>query len=668
MLFEKAPDAYYLNDLKGTFIDGNEVAVRLTGYAREKLVGKSFLKLKLLSPNQIAKASTLLARNALGKDTGPDEFILTRKDGKQVPVEIRTHPVKIQGKRVVLGLARDITERKRAKEALRERVKELGCLYAISELIEKPGISLEEILQGAVDLIPTAWQYPEIACARIIVDGKEFETENFGETIWKQASNILLHGERIGTIEVCYLEERDERDEGPFLKEERSLLNIVTKRLGHIIERKQEEAELQHLTQVLGAIRNVNQLIIREKDRDKLLKGVCDNLVETRGYSNAWITLLDESGKLVTHAESGLGKDFLSMVERLERGQLSTCMQRALKQSEPVVTEDPGSTCTDCPLSANSAGRSAAIARLEYEGKVYGLLSVSVSRETATDVEELGLFHEVATDIAFAVHNIELEEQRKGSEETLKEYSERLEVMVEERTKELNDAQEELVRKEKLASLGQLAGGVGHDLRNPLGAIKNAAYFLNMVLEAPEPEVKETLEILEKEVGTTERIISSLLEFGPAKAPTQRKMSVNEILQETLSRITVPENVEVVQELDQTLPKILADPNQLGQVFGNVILNGIQAMTEGGQLTIKSEALALGRVSVSITYTGVGIPEEQLEKLFEPLYTTKAKGIGLGLAIVKTLVEGHGGTIEVDSDPGKGSTFTVKLPTGIEES
>ncbi|GAG40782.1 unnamed protein product, partial [marine sediment metagenome] len=131
LLFEKAPDPYFLGNLKGTFVDVNKAAEELTGYAREELIGKSFLKLKLLSPKQIAKATTLIARNALGKDTGPDEFILTRKDGKQVPVEIRTHPVKIQGKQVVLGLVRDITERKRAKEALRERVKELGCLHAI---------------------------------------------------------------------------------------------------------------------------------------------------------------------------------------------------------------------------------------------------------------------------------------------------------------------------------------------------------------------------------------------------------------------------------------------------------------------------------------------------------------------------------------------------------
>lgn len=119
ILFEFAPDAYYLNDLKGNFVDGNKVAEELTGYTREELIGKSFLKLKLLPPTQIPKAAALLARNVLGKRTGPDEFVLSNKDGTKVPVEIRTFPVKIKGKTFVLGIARDITERKKAMEDLR---------------------------------------------------------------------------------------------------------------------------------------------------------------------------------------------------------------------------------------------------------------------------------------------------------------------------------------------------------------------------------------------------------------------------------------------------------------------------------------------------------------------------------------------------------------------
>jgi len=231
-----------------------------------------------------------------------------------------------------------------------------------------------------------------------------------------------------------------------------------------------------------------------------------------------------------------------------------------------------------------------------------------------------------------------------------------------ERTKELDEAQERLIRMERLAILGQMASRVGHELRNPLGAIKNAAYFLNMVLEDPEPEVRETLEILDKEVAMSESVISSLLDFARTKPPAWRKVDINEVIQEALSRAAAPGKIEVVSQLGEGLAIMLADPDQLGQVFRNIILNAVQAMSEGGRLVVKSEVSGLEWVAVSIADTGVGIPGEALGKLFEPLFTTKAKGIGLGLAVTKTLVEGHGGSIEVESEVGVGTTFTVRLP------
>jgi len=220
------------------------------------------------------------------------------------------------------------------------------------------------------------------------------------------------------------------------------------------------------------------------------------------------------------------------------------------------------------------------------------------------------------------------------------------------------------VRSEKLAVLGQLAGGVAHELRNPLGAIRNAAYFLNMALEAPERDVAESLEILEKETATSERIIMSLLDFARPKPPARHKVDIKEAVKGALSRATVPENVEVVSQLEEELPGILADPDQLGQVFTNIILNAIHAMPEGGRLVLKCEAPTEGWVAVSFADTGVGIPKENLGMVFEPLFSTKANGIGLGLAFIKGLVEGHGGTIDVHSEVRKGSTFTVRLPVG----
>ena len=127
---------------------------------------------------------------------------------------------------------------------LGERMKELNCLYGISSLIEKPGSSLDEILQGTVDLIPPSWQYPEITCARLTLGKQEFKTKNFRESVWKQTSDIILLGERIGSLEVCYVEEMPEIDEGPFLKEERCLIDVIAEHLGRITDRKRAEEAL----------------------------------------------------------------------------------------------------------------------------------------------------------------------------------------------------------------------------------------------------------------------------------------------------------------------------------------------------------------------------------------------------------------------------------------
>jgi len=128
---------------------------------------------------------------------------------------------------------------------LKERVKELNCLWEISNLVERPGISLEAIIKGTVNLLPSAWQYPQISCARIILEAKEYKTKNFKETTWKQSSDIITYKKPSGTVEVYYLEERPPRDEGPFLKEERNLINIIAERLGNLIEGKQSEEELR---------------------------------------------------------------------------------------------------------------------------------------------------------------------------------------------------------------------------------------------------------------------------------------------------------------------------------------------------------------------------------------------------------------------------------------
>ena len=187
-----------------------------------------------------------------------------------------------------------------------------------------------------------------------------------------------------------------------------------------ITERKQAEEKIKHLNLVLRAIRSVNQLIVKEKNRESLLKGACNNLIKTRGYHSAWIALLNEGGKLETYAEAGIGKAFLPIVEMLKKGELTVCGNKALKQQEVVITEDTASTCSECPLAKKNSGRSVMTIRLEYSGKVYGFVSVSIPTHIAVDQEEQSLFQEIAGDIAFAIHDIKLDKERKQAEQKFK--------------------------------------------------------------------------------------------------------------------------------------------------------------------------------------------------------------------------------------------------------
>ncbi len=251
--------------------------------------------------------------------------------------------------------------------------------------------------------------------------------------------------------------------------------------------------------------------------------------------------------------------------------------------------------------------------------------------------------------------------ERKRAEVLLREYSENLERLVEARTRELREAQEQLVRQERLATLGQLAGSVAHELRSPLSAIKNAAYYLKMRLEHLEEDAREMLQILDNQVNVSARIIESLLDFARPRVPVLKRVYLPYVIEAAVEQCHVPDSITLEWQVMPALPDVLVDAAQMQIVFRNLITNAIQAMPGGGRLTI-GVRLENGTLYATVSDTGHGIPPDALDKIFQPLYTTKAKGIGLGLALCKLIVEAHDGTISVTSAVGKGSTFTVALP------
>ena len=234
---------------------------------------------------------------------------------------------------------------------------------------------------------------------------------------------------------------------------------------------------------------------------------------------------------------------------------------------------------------------------------------------------------------------------------------------------ELHSAQESLVRREKLAMLGQLAGGVGHELRNPLGVMTNALYYLGMVLKDATPDVKEYLGILRTQIGLSEKIVGDLLDFARLKPPTRETIPVERIVKEQLDRVGPTENIVVKHDFPADLPPVRVDRIQIGQVVLNLLTNAVQAMeAQGGTLTLRARHNGNGSVKLDVIDTGVGMNREQLNKMFEPLFTTKARGIGLGLAVSRSLAEANGGVISAESELGKGSTVSVDLPLAKADS
>lgn len=234
----------------------------------------------------------------------------------------------------------------------------------------------------------------------------------------------------------------------------------------------------------------------------------------------------------------------------------------------------------------------------------------------------------------------------------------------------LEATQRNLIQMEKLTSLGQLAASIAHEVNNPIAGVLVYTQLLAKKLTADTLAKEKALDYLSKmesELTRSSRIIRNLLDFSRESKPALRLVNLNEVIDRAFSLVAHSaqmQHVEVVKNLSPTLPEVMADPDQLQQVGTNLMLNAIQAMPEGGTLTVDTSADSGGQIKIEVKDTGCGIPQENLQRLFTPFFTTKkeVKGVGLGLAVSYGIIQRHQGKIEVDSEVGKGTTFRVYLP------
>lgn len=492
-----------------------------------------------------------------------------------------------------------------AQAALHERVKELNCLYGLSKLAVYPDISLEKIFQETIDLIPPAWQYPEITCARIVFEGREFKTDNFRKAKWKQRSDIKLNGKKAGSCEIYYLKEKPEIDEGPFLKEERALLNTIVAMLESIAEskradkaRRESEHALRERVKELTCLYSLSKLAERPGiTLDEILKGIVNLLPPAWQYPE--ITY----GRIILD-----GRNYSSL--GFQEGQQ--------KQSADIVVS----------------------------GESRGVIEVIYAKEMP-ELDEGPFLEEERSLVDAIAKQVGLIIERRQAEE------------------EKSRLQNQLRHADRLATIGQLSAGVAHELNEPLGNILGFAQLAKKSPGLTEQANQDIDKIITASLYARE-VIKKLMLFTRQTPPRKTKVNLNEIVGEGISFFksrASKEGIKIVCLLSEGLPEITADPGQLTQVLVNLVVNALQAMPEGGTLTIKTRALE-DHVLLIVDDTGIGISEEDMKQIFLPFFTTKeiGQGTGLGLAVVHGIMTSHGGAINVESKIGRGTSFEIRLP------
>jgi signal transduction histidine kinase len=252
-----------------------------------------------------------------------------------------------------------------------------------------------------------------------------------------------------------------------------------------------------------------------------------------------------------------------------------------------------------------------------------------------------------------------------SAKEELEKLNRNLENRVEARTRELKSAQDELIKKERLAAIGQMASVVGHEIRNPLAVIKNSVYYINAKITAlpnTDPKIVKHIAIIESEIQQANGIINEILGFARTRELNPKPQHLNTYIEDLMTSFPFPPHIQVVKEFAHENPMVNIDVDEMAQAIRNLMRNAIEIMPEQGILKIRTEVDSNDFVKMEIEDTGPGIPKDILDKIFAPFFTTKARGTGLGLAVVKKVIDRHKGKVEVFTQSGKGTIFRLSIP------
>lgn len=622
--------------------DDNTILYCNSGFAKmikcplEKIVGINIKS--VVSPTYKSAFNKLLSLARTGKGAITKEITLQTKDDTLVPTQISINSLQTRNITMTFLVVTDLTEHM-DEEVKRYTMEVELAQLALSESEQRWATTLASIGDAVIATdtsdkitfmntvaeqltectLNEAWGKPVQEIFRVI---NEFTRRNVEDPVARVIEKGMIDGLTNHTILVRKngTEVAIDHSGAPIRDKDGKTTGVVLV-FRDITERKKLEKEAHRL---LGAV---------QQERDKissLLNSINDEVwfVDTeKRYTLANPSAIEEF-KLDSSAQSINVENLVANLEVYrpdgsprpveEAPPLRALKGEIVKNQEEIIRT---------PASGELRYRQVSSAPVrDSEGNIIG--SVSVVR----DITEL-----------------------KQLQNRLQEHAENLEKLVEERTKQLKDS-------ERLAAIGQTAGMVGHDIRNPLQAISGDLYLIREELRSmPKSEaMEESVEAIEENTAYINKIVSDLQDYTRPLTPNIVEINIKDLIKSTLIVVNIPENIKTEVTIQENL-SLKVDPTYLRRALTNLTTNAVQAMPNGGKLTIKVLSNK-DRTIISVKDTGVGIPEEAKPNLFKPLFTTKSKGQGLGLAVVKRLTEALGGTVTFESQEGKGTKFIIELP------
>jgi PAS domain S-box-containing protein len=718
-VFSSSPDAIALSDLRGNILDCNETAWKMLGFSsREELIGKN--SIDFIAQKDRQKAYETLKKTLEQGTTRNSEYTLLNKDGEESWGELSASILKDSSGNPsgLVSIMRDITERKKMEEEksrllhdLRERVKELNCFYGMSRLFEKSDISLDDALQKTADLLPPAMRYPDITCARVVVENREFSTKAFKETRWKLQADIEISGKKVGSVEVCYLEERPTIAEGPFLKEERLLIDAIAERLGKITKRKKtEQASIESEERSRSIVENSSDQIFM-LDRDcrflsvnktgadlfrmspqemigrsmsevfpetiaaqfsKNIKNVFDTgksthidekmVVEGRElYSSASLNpVRDDSGRVI--AVTGIVRDITEHKK----------VEKTLQESEER-------------FRAIFEGANDGILAADAKTRRFSFANPRICEITGYSLEELlklGVGDiNPEKDLPYVIDSFEKQRQGKVAlskdipvlrkdgrvlycdvnSKSLKIGSQEYLVGIFRDVTESKKAEEKLrqnsdrieMMNEKLRVVGGLSR---HDVNNKLSAVTGYAYLLKKK-HADQADIVEGLGMMEQAV----KEVGKIFDF----ARLYEKLGVEELTYVDVEK-TLDEAAALFSGLTIKMVNgchgltVLAD-SFLRQLFYNFIDNTRKYAGKATVARVYYEKAESGELRLVYEDDGAGISAENKLKLFTEGFSTGGS-TGFGLFLIRKMMDVYGWQIQETGELGKGAQFTISIP------